>query len=301
MTAVDLTPCEFIRATGPDARQFLQGQVSCDVNALQATLSLRGALCNLKGRVITDFRLLLEGEDCLLQVQSGMAAMVLQTLQKYAVFSKVELTQDHSFKTVFGLQGDTASNWIQAHLGDPPQAADAVTSTTRGLVIRLPGATPRFEIWSPDSSVTSQLQMDSRALQQWQMQDIAAGIIHITPAIAEQYTPQLLNYDISGVINFKKGCYTGQEVVARMFYRGKPKKRLFRLCSDQPLSTASILLDPETGADSKSEILATASSENGEFCLLAIVDTALAESKSRLTLADNTGASVRFAALPYAA
>lgn len=304
MTAVELTSHEFIRVTGPDARQFLQGQVSCDVGALSGAHSLRGALCNLKGRVITDFRLLLDGDDCLLQVQQGMAEPVLQTLKKYAVFSKVELLQDQSFASVTGLMGDATPNWIAEHVGKPPETVDAVTSTDQALIVRLPGSAPRFEIWSRDPIDTTSLTPVESALQQWQAEDIASGIVHVTPAISEQYTPQLLNYDISGVINFKKGCYTGQEVVARMFYRGKPKKRLYRLCSDQPLSITSVLVDADSGEDIKAEILACASAAdagNGSHCLLAIVDTELAEASRELTLAADRDASVKFATLPYTA
>ena len=87
---IEIRNCEFVTITGPDTKAFLQGQVTCDIEKLSKNRALAGAICNLKGRVIADFLLVLDGEDCVLRTQSGMAGIIKNTLAKYAIFSKVE-------------------------------------------------------------------------------------------------------------------------------------------------------------------------------------------------------------------
>ena len=103
MLVIDLSHLEFIRISGPDAEKFLQGQVSCDMTQVTLTSSRRGVLCNLKGRVIADFRIVRYNDDYLLQTQPGMAQKILDTLARYAVFSKVELVRDDSITKVLGV------------------------------------------------------------------------------------------------------------------------------------------------------------------------------------------------------
>ena len=225
---------EFIRISGADSISFLQGQLSCNTELLSENRSLVGALCNLKGRVIADFRLLQHGEDILMQCAQGMAAKVLATLSKYAVFSKVELTQlenqSASTPRVLGMLGGVSE--VVAVLGlELPDSDNGVSSSADYSVVSISGAAERIEIWMHNEAAAQQVlgamqaEQLSTDLDAWHSADIEAGIVHVTPALSEEFTPQLLNYDLSGLIDFKKGCYTGQEIVARMFYRGTPKRR----------------------------------------------------------------------------
>ena len=103
---IEIRNYEFVTVTGPDTKAFLQGQVTCDIEKLSKNRALAGAICNLKGRVIADFLLVLDGEDCVLRTQSGMAEIIKKTLTKYAIFSKVELSIETRFTKVLGVMAD---------------------------------------------------------------------------------------------------------------------------------------------------------------------------------------------------
>lgn len=303
---------EFIRVSGPDTRSFLQGQLSCNMELLSAQRSLTGALCNLKGRVIADFRLLAQGEDCLMQCAEGMADTILTTLSKYAVFSKVRLEQlDRQTApgpSAFGLIGAAVEAGI-ALLGlKLPATTDAVTEGESCTVIRLPGPARRIELWfhSPaakDEFLCRAEVEPSDDLQAWQRADIEAGVIHVTTELSEEYTPQLLNYDISGLIDFKKGCYTGQEIVARMFYRGTAKKRLYLASSSVEVGADSRVVtesEADSGLDSAGgEILRFSNSEAPALLLAVLASEAIA-SGEKLQLAGQAGSDVCIRSLPYA-
>jgi len=262
MYVVDLSDSEFIRISGEDAVSFLQGQVSCDMNQLGPDNSLRGALCNLKGRVIADFRIARSGDAYLLQTQAGVGDTVLQTLAKYAVFSKVTIEADMEFNCAFGVFGDDIAERLKNHLPEPPQTPNGVTRVGNALVICLAGPTLRFEIWGRSPEELNWLLQNSAGeqagLADWRQQEFMAGEIHVNSEMSGNYTPQLLNYDLSGVINFKKGCYTGQEVVARMYFRSRAKKRLYLLSSNHPVDDPSELTLRWDGKSEPGEVLARA-------------------------------------------
>lgn len=295
MLVVALPHYEFIRISGPDTVSFLHGQVSCDVTALTAERSINGALCNLKGRVIADFRLLRQGEDCLLQTQGGMASIVLGVLNKYAVFSRVDLQLEPAL-TATGLLGGEADAAVSGLLGAAPAADDEVTHGDGICALAVAGPAPRFEIWctpQQQAGLQERLQPWPRGeLLDWQRQDFRAGLIHVAPELSEQYTPQLLNYDLSGVINFKKGCYTGQEVVARMYYRGKAKKRLHLFQSDQAITAATTAASFTVLAQAGP----TSHDPHGHL-LLAVADSGQVGNE----LVTESGVTLKKLELPYAA
>ena len=246
---------EFIEFTGPDTREFLQGQVSCNIDQLTESRSLPGAICNLKGRVIADFRLAQVGGACIMQTSAGMAETIIATLSRYAVFSKVELRRIDP-PLVLGLCGGGYGPALARLFPEAPATDHGCAVSKQMCLLRLPGE--RFELWCVDAGAVSPLRELFGEWQpspgaDWLAADIEAGVVHVTPAMSGHYTPHLLNYDLSGAVNFSKGCYTGQEVVARMHFRGKPKKRLFLFESEQPLGENSVLAaqagGPEAGGE----------------------------------------------------
>ncbi|MDD9891244.1 MAG: hypothetical protein OXU66_05105 [Gammaproteobacteria bacterium] len=305
MKVFELGKSEFVRVSGPDMMTFLQGQITCNMDKLSATNSLSGALCNLKGRVIGDFRVVLDGEDCLLLTSSGMAEVIIGTLAKYAVFSKVELTKDEKIIGRLGFLGDDTPEHLAQSFNPIPEHPGDCASSSSGICIRLPGTEARFELWYKDESLHSALTANSTLpgnTEQWHREDILAGIVHIDPAKSEQYTPQLLNYDISGVIDFEKGCYTGQEVVARMFYRGTPKKRLYLLTSNQPILAESELLELNGETPAGADVVAfsnTSPNTSGPHLLLAILDTKAVDSDAKFVLSNDLESCLQIQRLSY--
>lgn len=236
-----LTQTRFIRASGPDARSFLQGQVTCDTLKINASQSVRGALCNLKGRVIADFLALQIGDDILLQVQASVAEKVLGVLKKYAVFSKLVLSIETDI-TAYGLlipPSDTQDILARFGVTSAP-ASKGEAATGNGSTLFKSHAIAEgievFEAWSTEAPLEALSGIEEITAENWAELEYRSGIVHIADTTSEEYTPALLNYDINGIVDFKKGCYTGQEIVARMFYRSTPKKRLFGLIAANALS-----------------------------------------------------------------
>lgn len=282
MTMELTSPGDFslLSASGPDARRFLQGQLSCNLDELTGQRSLPGAYCNLKGRVIADFLVIERGEQLLLRCEPGMAEVLRERLAKYAVFFKVELNEVSAQWERAGVIGDTAVERFAGAIGiDVPQSNWATLRHENLTTVRIPGPRPRLELLFPaDAELPAHKVTGNES--DWRLEDIRAGIVHVTAERSEQYTPQVLNYDLDGTINFRKGCYTGQEVVARMHYRGKASKRLYRLVADAPiapddLSGWQVVCTDRTLAAS-GEILVQEADDHGAE-LLAILPRKLAE------------------------
>ncbi|MGI9250615.1 MAG: YgfZ/GcvT domain-containing protein [Pseudohongiellaceae bacterium] len=266
MQTVILEQQDYLRVTGPDARKFLQGQASCNMDDLTPAHSLRGVLCNLKGRVVADFRVFLVGDDILLQTQAGMGEIIESTLAKYAVFSKVTLELMQGWPKGLGFCGVACEQLLAEEFGELPTGLDDCVIGEWGLLLRVGRRVPRFELIRDSARVVEPppaLLAQQVELAHWHCAAIRDGEVHVTRAMSEAFTPQLLNYDISGAVDFNKGCYTGQEVVARMYYRGKAKQRMFLLCSDSALNSSDVLRGAD-GKEYRDAILTTAVNPNGD-------------------------------------
>ena len=311
MQIFKLTQYEYVRVSGTDALAFLQGQVTCDMEMLSADRCLPGALCNLKGRVVADFLAVLVNDKCFLQITAGNAEKVYATLKKYAVFSKVELSLDAGPAAVLGAidvgsEQSQPPQIAQCDLPPWPQQPGSVTTADRIYSIRLPGPDPRYQIWCWDEKQAAILAGSPASNpEQWLRAEILAGVVHVTAEMSEQYTPQLLNYDQSGVVDFKKGCYTGQEVVARMHYRAQAKKRLYLLqaSADGTRLSTDNEVQLGTGADAgRAEILIHVDSLNTEqpAVLLAILPTLFDSEKPPISLCKNPEKNLQVLSLSYA-
>lgn len=213
--------------SGPDAARFLQGQVTCDVNALSEEHSPAGAFCTPQGRMICDFRLMQQRADqLLLLTESDVVEAALEAFQKYIVFSKAEIADASANWAQIALWGADALELAQA---TSPQAASSwregdilwTTVDDAGVVEAcLPAAQA--------SALENRLAAGATAVEAsaYRRHEIDRGIGHVRGQTVGMFLPQMLNYQLTGRISFTKGCYTGQEVVARMHYRGKVKRAM---------------------------------------------------------------------------
>ena len=220
---------------GADAAKFLQGQLTCNLNYLSETQASLGARCTQKGRMQSSFRILLQGDGVLLAMATELLEPQLADLKKYAVFSKSKLTDESAAWVRFGLvNADTALASLGLELSTE---TDSVVRKDALIAIRVsPG---RAELWvaaEQGDVVRNQLAatLDQTDLNEWLLGQIRAGIGQVMPQTRELFIPQMLNLQAVGGVSFKKGCYTGQEIVARMQYLGKLKRRLYRLSLDAP-------------------------------------------------------------------
>ncbi|WDR36760.1 folate-binding protein YgfZ [Pseudomonas serboccidentalis] len=284
---------------GVDAGKFLQGQLTCNLNYLSDSQASLGARCTQKGRMQSSFRILLEGDGVLLAMASELLEPQLADLKKYAVFSKSKLTDESVAWVRFGLEhGDAAL----AGLGlDLPAETDSVVRSAGLIAIRV--SPNRAELWVPaDQADTLKAKLAATlpegTLNQWLLGQIRAGIGQVMPTTRELFIPQMLNLQAVGGVSFKKGCYTGQEIVARMQYLGKLKRRLYRVQLDatELPEPGTPLFAPSHSSAIGEVVLAARAEEKIE--LLAVLQAEAAEAGD-LHLGALEGPALHLLDLPY--
>ncbi|WP_271411191.1 CAF17-like 4Fe-4S cluster assembly/insertion protein YgfZ [Pseudomonas sp. Q1-7] len=294
-----LTHEGLLAVRGVDAAKFLQGQVTCNLNYLDQSTSSLGARCTPKGRMISSFRILAQGDGFLLALSSDLLEAQLNDLKKYAVFSKSTLIDESADWARFGLsQGDGA---LLALGLDLPQAADSVARDGNLIAIRLPDG--RAELWAPSAEAASlearlAAHLPRAELQAWLLAQVRAGIGQVFGSTRELFIPQMINLQALGGVSFKKGCYTGQEIVARMQYLGKLKRRLYRLelaAGEAPLPGVE-LFSPVHQSSVGEVVLAAPAAEGCE--LLAVLQED-AVNDGRLYLGAADGPALDLLDLPY--
>jgi len=218
-----------LRARGADMVRFLQGQLSNDLTRLSAECSLLAGYHNPQGRVIGVLRLVhLAADDVLAVLPRELVVPVAQRLAKFILRAKVKLADESSLWVIAGLPGRAATD-----LPELPHAVDRAARIDESIVVRLAGESPRWLVVSP---AAQRLALDSSPAlaARWQRLAIAAGAPQVYAATSEHFLAQMLNLDVLGAIAFDKGCYTGQEVIARAHYRGRVKRRMQRFLTAQP-------------------------------------------------------------------
>ncbi|MHA3737637.1 CAF17-like 4Fe-4S cluster assembly/insertion protein YgfZ [Pseudomonas sp. Eth.TT006] len=284
---------------GVDAGKFLQGQLTCNINYLSDTKASLGARCTQKGRMQSSFRILLEGDGVLLAMASELLEPQLADLKKYAVFSKSKLTDESAAWVRFGLEhGDAALTSLGLDL---PADTDSVVRHDPLIAIRV--SPDRAELWAPADQADAlkaklAAALPEGELNQWLLGQIRAGIGQVMPTTRELFIPQMLNLQAVGGVSFKKGCYTGQEIVARMQYLGKLKRRLYRVQLDAAeLPEPGTPLFAPSHASAIGEVVIAARGEE-KIELLAVLQAEAAEAGD-LHLGTLEGPALHLLDLPY--
>jgi len=284
---------------GSDAGKFLQGQLTCNINYLSPEYASFGARCMVKGRMQSSFRILPEGNGYLLAMASELLEPQLADLKKYAVFSKATLTDESAAWVRFGLHDGQAA-LVALGLELAPEAGS--TARQEGL-IAVTVSTGRTELWVPADQAgevrkTLADTLPEAGLNPWLLGQIRAGIGQVLGPTREQFIPQMINLQAVDGVSFKKGCYTGQEIVARMQYLGKLKRRMYRLAIDQQTLPApgEQLFSPVHGS-SVGDVVMAASTGSG--CELLAVIAADAGEDGNLHLGHLEGPPLQVLPLPY--
>ena len=284
---------------GADASKFLQGQLTCNLNYLSDTQASLGARCTQKGRMQSSFRILLEGDGVLMAMASELLEPQLADLKKYAVFSKSKLTDESAAWVRFGLEhGGAALNALGLDL---PAVTDSVARQDGLVAIRV--SPDRAELWvAADQAAAVKQQLAATLaegeLNQWLLGQIRAGIGQVMAGTRELFIPQMLNLQAIGGVSFKKGCYTGQEIVARMQYLGKLKRRLYRLqlTGDALPEPGAPLFAPSHASAIGEVVIAAQAGQNIE--LLAVLQAEAAEGGD-VHLGSLEGPALTLLDLPY--
>ncbi|HVV68282.1 MAG TPA: hypothetical protein VHE99_04495 [Gammaproteobacteria bacterium] len=219
-----------IKITGAKSDTFLQGQLTCDIHDITTTQSRLAAHCNAKGRVLTTLRVIHFQDNFYLLLPRNMLELTLKHLGKFAPFSRVTLAEEPAL-IIIGCYGENIANLLTTMIGNLPEQPDQVVSGEDWLCIRVLGNEPRFILLGTPTHINAIQQKliphDTLADEiTWRLLDIQNSIPNIYPETTDLFTPHMLNYPQLNAVSFTKGCYVGQEIIARTHYLGKVKRHL---------------------------------------------------------------------------
>jgi folate-binding protein YgfZ len=197
-----------LKISGPDAERFLQGQLTCSMTDITTSTLLYGACCTAKGRIVANFNISFDGDSYWLILPSNSANVLEKHLQKYKVFFKASIENCEQSHLILG-QWNTAEAGTAIHNQDQHQLT---ASDHRSFIIVSDNSPEEYQLCPT---------------LEWRQADIQDGIYYVDGDQTEQWIPQHINWHILGGISFSKGCYTGQEIIARLQYLGKAKKALY--------------------------------------------------------------------------
>lgn len=220
-----------IKVEGDDRVQFLQGQLTQDINLISQNKALYAGFCNPKGRVLAFMLCYLNHESIHIQIDSSVQEFILQKLRMYILRSKVSLNLVNETFTCIGFVGSKA---LLAKKIQPPKNYLDIIQSDGIMIMRLGIDDDRYQLMGETSKINDFMKLNfseysSMSFDDWNNLNILDGIPEIYPTTQEVFIPQSLNMDLIEGINFKKGCYTGQEIVARTHYLGRVKRRMYRV------------------------------------------------------------------------
>jgi len=301
----DLSHLGLIRFAGEDAQTFLQGQLSNDVRLLNGTNSQWTGYCTPKGRMLASFLLWQNAErSYLMQLPASLREAIQKRLTMFVLRSKVKVTDESDHWVRLGVAGPGAEAAVRSAVGDAPQAVHGQLARDEGTVLRLPGdcfeilAAPvqAQDLWN---ALASSCKPAGSGRWDWHM--IRAGVPTVLPATQEEFVPQMANFEVIGGVNFKKGCYPGQEIVARTQYLGKLKRRMYlaKLAADTPPAAGDPLYSADMQEQSSGIVVNAQPAPGGGYDVLAVIQTSSAESEAIHWKALD-GPVLRLESLPYA-
>lgn len=302
----ELAADSLLHFTGDQVPTFLQGQLTCDCLPVSEALSAPGALCSTQGRVVTDCRVLQLGEGHFaLRLRRDVRDMTHETLKKYAMFSRTAISDRDEDWALLAVWGHDAAAALAAAIGGVPQGRDACLRTDDLLACQADDGGEAFEIAVTSAALPTLLaglsaNAEAQPEAHWQQDELRRGLLRTTADLSGKHVPQVLNYDLAGLLNFRKGCYIGQEVVARLHYRGKSKRRcaVYGLAADAVVAAGDGVVSQERERQVGS-VLRVVTAEGA--AALAVVLVTLEDSEQILALADAAGdsAALQPVTLPY--
>jgi folate-binding protein YgfZ len=305
LVLADLSHYALIKASGEDVIDFLQGQFTNDIKLVSDNLSQLSAYCNPKGRILANFRVFKRDEDFILRLHEDILEPTLKRLRMFVMRSKVELLDSSDELMRIGIAGENASTKLSAIFTRLPENTDEAVTENDTTIIKLAGTVPRYEVYGPLEMIKSlweTLEKDAVNIgkNSWDLLTIRAGIPEIVTGTVEAFVPQMVNLQAINSLSFTKGCYPGQEVVARMHYLGKVKRRLYIASAETdtlPIPGQSIVTGAESEEKAGQIVMASWSGDN-IVELLAVLIIEKAENEA-LHIESHAGPSLTLADLPY--
>lgn len=299
----NLSYLSLIDVEGADAASFLQGQLSNDVFKLDEAHSQLSAHCNAKGRILSILRVIRHDHGFMLLLPAELRERVLQRLRMYVLRAKVTLQHDQRLIQI-GISGPSASAILRKQVGAVPTVNECVSHENVRL-LGIPGPYPRYLVLADTTSAqvlwSAAPEATPVGMTAWSWLDIMAGLPTIYSQTYETFVPQMVNLDLLGGVSFDKGCYSGQEIIARLHYLGRLKQRMFRahVTAERPPAPADPIHIPVGDPQAIGHVVDAKPCPRGGYDLLAVINLAAVES-TELRLGGSRGPALTIEPLPYA-
>ncbi|ABV85958.1 tRNA-modifying protein YgfZ [Shewanella pealeana] len=288
-----------ISVTGEQGRSFIHGQVTTDISSLENDQWRWGAHCDPKGKMLASFRTFAKDDTLFIMMPKDTLALDLPQLQKYAVFSKAELADISDAWLLLGVAGEQANAWLTAQFGE---LSAELTLIDGGIILHDAGRYIVAIDKTHADAFIAKIEQPIFDASAWQTLEILAGYPNLGASHQGQFVPQMCNVQAVNGISFNKGCYMGQETVARMKYRGGNKRALYIVSGkvSAPLTADSqleIALEDGEGFRRAGTII-EAVQRDGQVLLTAVLanDTQL---DAKLRVAGDESSELTLIALPY--
>jgi folate-binding protein YgfZ len=303
----DLEYMGVIAAHGPDAGTFLQSQLGNDIHELTEYSSQLSSYCTPKGRMLGLMRIFQQDDTYYLRLPADSLEAVLQRLRMFVMRANVTLEDVSENFLRIGVSGEDAADEISAAAGACPELVNGVIRTDKLTILRVPGIRPRYEVFvsSLQAAKTFWDTMNVRGAPvgepAWRLLEIEAGIPSVFPATAELFVPQMVNLQLLHGVSFKKGCYPGQEIVARMQYLGTLKRRMYLgiIQQDTPAGPGDALFSAADDSQPIGRIVDVQPHPDGGQLALAVLQIKSAETDD-VFLGSSSGPAFIQQPLPYA-
>jgi len=302
----DLSQLGLLKFSGEDAASFLQGQLSNDVNVLDGSQSQLSSYCSPKGRILASFRLFREGEDFYLLIPADTLAATQKRLQMYIMMSKVTI-EDLSDNTVrIGLSGEAASTVLKQHSLNTPTGKNAYSQQNNVHILSIGELSPRYVLIGNSETLkpvweNAKAKLPIKGYNSWQYMDIQEAIPSIVAANVDAFVPQMVNLHAIDGVSFNKGCYPGQEIVARMHFLGKLKRRMYRASvqsQQAPKPADSLFSAKSSSGQGAGQVVSCAALADDNYEILAVIQIS-AEQEGELHLHSIDGPSLKIEDIPY--
>lgn len=299
----DLSQFGTLRVTGEEAQGFLQNLLSNDIKAVTGKTAQLSSFNSPKGRMLATFLIWQQGSDYMLQLPRSLVPAMHKKLAMYVLRAKVKVSDASDEIICLGLAGKDAAELLQQHFDITLEPDNSVAQHEQASVIRV--AADRFQICTDTRHATALWSSLSKSAKPagsscWDWLNIRAGIPVVTPATQEQFVLQMANLDLLGGVSFKKGCYPGQEIVARTHYLGKQKRRMF-LAHVEPGNLAAAgdqLFSEDMAGQPCGMVINATPAAGGGYDLLAVIQIGSRETQ-KVHLQSMQGALLHFLPMPY--
>lgn len=300
----DLSHYGLIRFSGADAPTFLQSQVSCDIREINQQKAQYGSYCTPKGRVLASFLLWQQDDNYFMQLPASLSIPIQKRLSLYVLRANVQLRDASDTLIRIGIAGQSATTLIEeiTGLSFANQPLEIIHHENITILFLTQN---RIELIASIENVSTLWEHFSQRAKPvgancWDWLDIQSGIPVILPETQEEFLPQMINLDAIGGISFKKGCYPGQEIVARTQYLGKLKRRMFlaHIPAVEAVKAGDELYSIDMDDQSSGNIVSAALSPNGGFDVLAVIQQSSVDS-SQIRWQSLQGPVLQIKSLPY--